>query len=303
METSAANAGPMSAEPANALFAGGHGRSLLALTWRQFRTNRGALAGLTVLLLLVLLAFCAPLAAPYDPTAPSTLHLRPPQSAHLMGTDVFGRDILARVIWGSRISLVIGLVSVSIAAGCGMVLGLLAGFYRGAPDAVIMMMMDIMLAFPGILLALSIIAMLGPSLRNVMIAVGISSVPVYTRVVRGGVLSARESAYIEAARVIGCRNRRVMFLHLLPNVITPVIVLSTLSVATAILTAAGLSFLGLGAQPPTPEWGAMVSDGRQYLRTAWWVSTGPGLIIMLTVLAINQVGDGLRDALDPRLRL
>lgn len=278
------------------------GRSLGTLAWGQFRKKRGALAGLAVITVFIVIALAAPLLAPYDPTAASSQTLKPPTGAHVMGTDILGRDIFSRVVWGSRISLAVGLVSVLIGASIGIVLGLVAGYYGGKADAMISMAMDILLAFPGILLALSIIAVLGPNLQDVMIAVGLSAVPVYTRLVRGSVLSAREAAYIEASRVVGCRNSTIMFRHLLPNVIAPVIVLSTLSIASAILTAAGLSFLGLGTRPPTPEWGAMVSDGRQYLRTAWWVSTWPGLVIMLTVLAINQLGDGLRDALDPRLR-
>lgn len=285
-----------------ALAARAKGRSLSTLAWGQFRKKRGALAGLAVITLFIVVAFAAPLLAPYDPTAASSQTLKPPTGTHVMGTDILGRDIFSRVIWGSRISLAVGLVSVLIGASIGIVLGLVSGYYGGKADAMISMAMDILLAFPGILLALSIIAVLGPNLQNVMIAVGLSAVPVYTRLVRGSVLSAREAAYIEASRVVGCRNHTIMFRHLLPNVVAPVIVLSTLSIASAILTAAGLSFLGLGTRPPTPEWGAMVSDGRQYLRTAWWVSTWPGLVIMLTVLAINQLGDGLRDALDPRLR-
>lgn len=278
-----------------ALAARAKGQSLGTLAWGQFRKKRGALAGLAVITVFIVIALAAPLLAPYDPTAASSQTLKPPTGAHVMGTDILGRDIFSRVVWGSRISLAVGLVSVLIGASIGIVLGLVAGYYGGKADAMISMAMDI-------LLALSIIAVLGPNLQDVMIAVGLSAVPVYTRLVRGSVLSAREAAYIEASRVVGCRNSTIMFRHLLPNVIAPVIVLSTLSIASAILTAAGLSFLGLGTRPPTPEWGAMVSDGRQYLRTAWWVSTWPGLVIMLTVLAINQLGDGLRDALDPRLR-
>lgn len=281
----------------------GGGRSLRALAWRQFRRNRGAVAGLVVMLVLIAVALGAPFVAPYDPLAPSELRLEPPQPGLWMGTDVFGRDIFSRVIWGARLSLAVGIISVAIGATLGTLFGLLSGYYRGLTDSAISMGMDVLLAFPGILLALSIIAVLGPNLQNVMIAVGLSAVPVYTRLVRGSVLSVRENQFVEAARVIGCSGGRIMLRHILPNITAPVIVLSTLSIAAAILTAAGLSFLGLGVRPPTPEWGSMVSDGRQYLRTAWWISTGPGLVIMLTVLAINQVGDGLRDALDPRLRV
>jgi peptide/nickel transport system permease protein len=264
--------------------------------------NRGAIGGLIVIGLLVLLAIIAPVVAPYDERAIAGKSLSPPSSATLMGTDVLGRDILSRVLMGARISLTIGFISTAIGVIIGVVLGLIGGFYGRKVDIAVTMFVDTMLAFPGILLAIAIVSVLGPSLRNAMIAVGIGSFPGYARLVRGQVLSAKEHEYVEAARVVGASNRRLMFKHVLPNVIAPVIVLSTLRVGTAILTAAGLSFLGLGAQPPTPEWGAMVNDGRSYLRVAWWITTFPGVAIMLTVLAINQLGDGLRDALDPRGR-
>ena len=194
------------------------------------------------------------------------------------------------------------MISVGISLGCGLALGLLAGFSGGWRDMLIMRAMDVLLACPGLLLALAIIAVLGPGLSNVMVAVGLSHVPQYTRVVRSSVLSTTSSPYVDAARALGCRDARLMLGHVLPNALTPVIVVATLGVATAILVAAGLSFLGLGAQPPTPEWGAMVSSGREYLRNGWWVSTAPGLMILLTVLAINLLGDGLREALDPMLK-
>jgi peptide/nickel transport system permease protein len=206
------------------------------------------------------------------------------------------------VLFGAQLSLRIGLISVGIASACGIVLGLLAGFYGSWPSGLILRLMDVLLAFPGILLALGIVAILGPSLTNLMIAVGISNIPHYTRVVRASVLSIRTSVFVEAARVIGCGDGRIMFLHILPNVVASLIVMATLGVASAILTGAGLSFLGLGVQPPSPEWGAMLSGGRDHLRNSWWITTFPGLAIMLTVLAINLLGDGLRDALDPRLK-
>jgi peptide/nickel transport system permease protein len=215
---------------------------------------------------------------------------------------VLGRDVFSRIMLGTRISLSVGVLSVAIGASVGLVLGLVAGYYLGKVDAAVIMFVDTLLAFPGILLAIAIVAVLGPGLTNVMIAVGISAIPAYTRLVRGSVLTAREQEYVTASQVTGCGPRRMMFLHIMPNILTPVIVLATLDIPTAILSAAGLSFLGLGAQPPSPEWGAMVSDGRQYLRVAWWLTACPGVAIMLTVLAINQFGDGLRDALDPRLR-
>ncbi|HET8629725.1 MAG TPA: ABC transporter permease [Thermomicrobiales bacterium] len=271
---------------------------------RAFRRNPGAVAGLVVLLVLLALALLAPVLAPYDPIqiSPADL-LGPPSGQHWFGTDEYGRDILSRVLLGSRLTLCVGLVSVAISAVCGSVLGLLAGYYGGLTDTVIMRLIDVKLAFPSILLAMGIVAVLGPSLTNLMIAVGIGGIATYTRVVRASVLSAKEYLYVLAARAAGCTDRRIMFVHLLPNVLAPVIVLSALSVAGAILAASGLSFIGLGAQPPSPEWGAMLNDGQNYLRDAWWMTTFPGLAIMITVMAVNRLGDGLRDALDPRLRL
>ena len=272
------------------------------IVFRQLVRNKGAMLGLAGLLILILVAIAAPVIAPYNPVKQSRDSLFPPSSKYLMGTDVFGRDILSRVIYGSRISLRIGLLSVGLGLSIGLTFGLIGGFYGGRIDAFLTMAIDAMLAMPGILLALAIVAVLGPSLTNVMIAVGISSAPRYARLVRGSVLSAREQDYVDAARVVGCPNNRIITRHILPNVLGPVLVLATLSIPTAILSAAGLSFLGLGAQPPTPEWGLMVSEGRKFLRSAWWVATMPGLVIMFTVLTINVFGDGLRDAIDPRLR-
>lgn len=270
---------------------------------RRLARNRGALAGATVLLVLVGLAVLSDVIVPYDPTRiVAADRLRPPELGHPFGTDAFGRDVLVRIIHGSRISLQLGTISVVIGAGLGVTIGLVSGYYAGWIDRILMRGIDVMLAFPGILLALVIVAVLGPDLNNVMIAVGLSAMPHYTRVVRGSVLAARDLQYVEAARVVGCRDRAVMFRHILPNVLAPVIVLATLGVASAIIAGAALSFLGLGAKPPTPEWGAMLSEGRAYLRTAPWITTFPGAAIMVTVLAINLLGDGLRDALDPRMR-
>jgi peptide/nickel transport system permease protein len=232
-----------------------------------------------------------------------TAIMAPPSPDHWFGTDQYGRDILSRVLYGARLSLQTGLVAVAIAATTGSLLGLAAGYYGNLTDSIIMRMVDVMLAFPGILLAMAIVAVLGPSLINVMIAVGIGATPTYARVVRSSVLSAKELPYVLAARSIGTSNARQMFVHILPNTLSPIIVLSSLSIAAAILAASGLSFIGLGAQPPTPEWGAMLNQGRTYLREAWWMTTFPGLAIMVTVMSINMIGDGLRDALDPRLRL
>jgi peptide/nickel transport system permease protein len=211
--------------------------------------------------------------------------------------------VFSRVLYGARISLLVGFISVSIAVVAGTVMGLTSGYYGRWVDTTIMRFVDIMLAFPGILLALALVSILGPSLRNLMIAVGISSVPAYARLVRGSVLSAKENVYVDAARVVGCTDATIMRRHVLPNVVAPVIVLSTLGIAAAILWAAALSFRGLGSQPPTPEWGRMLAEGRNYLREQWWIATFPGLAIMITVLAMNLLGDGLRDVLDPRQQI
>ena len=278
-------------------------RSLWGDAGRRLSRNRAALGAGIFVVVVVLTAIAAPLLAPYDPikVSPSEA-LRPPSPQHLFGTDQLGRDIFSRVLHGGQLSLRIGLISVGIASAAGIILGLLAGFYGGWWSAGILRLMDVLLAFPGILLALGIVAILGPSLTNLMIAVGISNIPHYTRLVRASVLSIRSSPYVDAARVIGCDDPRIMFVHILPNTLASLIVMATLGVAGAILTGAGLSFLGLGVQPPTPEWGAMLSGGRDHLRNSWWITTFPGLAIMLTVLAMNLLGDGLRDALDPRLK-
>ena len=269
---------------------------------RLFR-HRGAMIGLVIVALLALMALLANVIAPYDPNAIAPLTtLKAPSGAHPFGTDQFGRDILSRIIHGTRLSFQVGSIAVTIALVGGVVLGMLSGYYGRWVDAAISMLIDIMLAFPGILLALAIVAILGPSLVNLMVAVGISAVPSYTRLVRGAVLATKSQTYVEAARVVGVSDSTIMFKHILPNVLAPVIVLATLGVGGAILTGAALSFLGLGAKPPTPEWGAMLSAGRNYLALAWWITLFPGLAIMLIVLAINMLGDGLRDALDPRLK-
>ena len=270
---------------------------------RRLLRNKSAVVGLTVLLALVLVAIFAPYIVPYDP-----LKIEPgqallsPSPDHLFGTDQFGRDVFSRVVAGTYISLAVGLISVGIAVIFGVTIGLVSGYYGGKVDNFLMRLIDVMLAFPGILLALAIVSMLGPSLANLMVAVGVSSIPTYARLTRGSVLSAREELYVDAARSIGVRNRTILGRHLLPNVVAPIIVTATLGVGAAILWAAALSFLGLGSQPPTPEWGRMLSEGRQYLRDQWWISTFPGLAIMITVLASNLLGDGLRDTLDPRLK-
>ena len=259
--------------------------------------------GLGILAALAVLALGAPWWSPGDPirTAPRQA-LEPPGGRHPLGTDQFGRDVASRVVYGARISLTVGLVAVSIAVLLGAPLGLVSGFYGGRLDAFVMRVMDVMLAFPGILLALAIVSVLTPGLANVMIAVGLAAVPTYARLMRATALSAREFLYVEAARAIGARDLFILARYILPNVVAPLIVTATLGLGAAILSAAALSFLGLGSQPPTPEWGRMLSEGRDYLREAWWISTFPGLAIMVTVLAMNLLGDGLRDVLDPRLK-
>jgi peptide/nickel transport system permease protein len=270
---------------------------------RTWLRNRGAALGAVVLIVLVGVAVAAPLLVSYDPIEQNLrARLEPPGPAHPMGTDNFGRDILSRVVYGTRISLRIGFISVGIATLVGLALGLPAGYYGGRIEAIIMRLMDVMLAFPGILLALIVISLLGSSLTNVMIAVGVGSIPPFTRLVRSSVLSARGNLYVEAARVVGCRDLRILLRHILPNMLAPLVVFATLGVASAILSGAALSFLGLGVQPPEPEWGGMLADGRGYLRGYWWMATFPGLAIMLSTLAINMLGDGLRDVMDPRLR-
>lgn len=270
---------------------------------RGLLKNSGAVIGLVILTLLIVAAILAPVLAPFDPIAINPpARLQPPSQEHLLGTDPFGRDLFTRVLYGARISLPVGIIAVVISGTAGIALGLISGYYGRVLDGVIMRLIDIMLAFPGIMLALIVVAVLGPNLQNVMIAVGIGGIPRYTRLVRGSVLAARELVYVEAARVVGASDKRILVLHILPNVLAPVVVLSTISVGTAILAAAGLSFLGLGAQPPTPEWGSMLADGRQFLSSDPWVTSAPGIAIMLTVLSVNLFGDGLRDVLDPRLR-
>jgi len=279
-------------------------RSPWAVAIGRLGRSRVALAGLAVLLLMGLLALLAPWIAPYDPLAIDLpTQLQPPGPGHWLGTDLLGRDILSRWLYGGRATLVTALAAVAISAVLGVSLGLVSGFYGGPVDSCIMRFVDMLLAFPRILLALTVVALLGVGLGNVMVAVGIAGISGYARIVRGVVLSAREQPYVEAARLVGCGNGRILVRHVLPNVLAPVIVLATVDIAHALLSASSLSFLGLGAQPPTPEWGLMLNEGRAYLRVAPWVTTMPGLTIMLAVLSVNVFGDGLRDALDPRLRL
>lgn len=268
---------------------------------RGFLRNPGAVVGGVVLLALVLTALLAPFIAPHDPYDIFPDRLVAPSAQYPLGTDALGRCVLSRLIYGGRISLQVGLTSVGIAAVIGTTLGLIAGYVEGHVDNVIMRFMDVLLAFPGLLLAITIVAVLGPSLFNLMIAIGIATVPQYTRLVRGSTLSVKQEEYILACQAQGASSFRVVFRHVLPNIASPIIVLATLGVASAILSAAALSFIGLGPSPPTAEWGSMLSGARNYIRRAWWLVTFPGLAIILSVLAINMIGDGLRDALDPQL--
>lgn len=271
--------------------------------WRRLLQSKIGIAGLGIIIFLIIVAALAPVIAPYDPFEQDILaRYKAPSADHFLGTDEMGRDILSRIIYGSRISLQVGLVSVALALILGVGFGLLAGYYGGKIDMVIMRFMDIMLAFPSILLAIGIVAILGPQLKNAMLAIGIINVPRFARIVRSSVLSIKESEYISAARALGAGDLRIVFKHLLPNAMAPLIVQTTLSIATAILEAAALSFLGLGAQPPSPEWGAMLSDARSSLQKAPWVATFPGLAIIFGVLGFNLLGDGLRDALDPKMK-
>jgi len=270
---------------------------------RQFRQSRAAVVGLVLTGLFVVTALLAPLVAPYDPTA-FTLgqQLRPPSSANLLGTDELGRDILSRVLWGARITLLITLGAVLVSLVVGTTLGVLAGFRGGWSDTLIMRVMDVLLAMPGFLLAIAIIAALGAGTFNVVVAVGIFSIPAFARVARGSTLSVKQQDYVLAARALGAPDGGIMVRHVLPNVAPPLVVQTTLRLATAILTASGLSFLGLGPQPPTPEWGAMLSTGRNYITSSPQLATIPGLAILLVAVGFNLLGDGLRDALDPRLK-
>ena len=271
--------------------------------------NKTGVAGLVIITVFVFLALFAPLISPHNPLENALYdQLIPPMwedggsGKNILGTDDLGRDMLSRLIFGARVSLIVGLVSVGIALILGTFFGAIAGYFGGWLDNVIMRIMDIILAFPGILLAIVIVAYLGPGLRNAMMAIGVISIPRFARIVRASVLEENEKDYVLAARAVGARNRRILFNTVLPNCMAPIIVQASLGFGSAILDAAGLSFLGLGAQPPIPEWGAMIAMGRSMILRAWWVMTFPGIAILFGVLGFNLLGDGLRDALDPRLR-
>jgi glutathione transport system permease protein len=271
--------------------------------WRRFRRKRVAVVSGCALLLLILTAVSAPWIAPYRPAAPDYDNvLAGPSLRHLCGTDTFGRDIFSRILWGGRISLTVGFVSVALGGLVGMALGLAAGFFGGVTDSLIMRVVDVLLAFPGILLAIGVVALLGPGIDNDIYAIATFSVPVFARLVRGSTLALKQMLYVQAARSIGVRATVLMLRHILPGTLPSVIVYCSLRIGTSILTAAALSFIGLGAPPPSPEWGAMLAEGRSYLGVADQIMLFPGLAIFITVLAFNLLGDGLRDALDQRLR-
>lgn len=280
-------------------------RSSLSLdAIRRLLRDKLAIVGLVIMVSFVLTAVLAPLLAPYDPIVQKLVERRtPPSSQHPLGLDDLGRDILSRIIYGSQKSLQVGVLSVGLAIFLGALIGAISGYLGGWADSLVMRLMDIMLAFPALLLAIAIVTILGPGLINMLYAIGIVSIPAYARIVRASVLSIKAQDYILAARSLGASPLRILFRHVLPNCLTPLIVQGTLGIGTAILDSAGLSFLGLGAQPPTPEWGAMLGQGRYAVFSAPHIVLFPGIAIMLTVLGFNLLGDGLRDALDPRLRL
>ena len=270
---------------------------------KQLLRNRRAVVGGIVLLIIVFMAILAPYVTTHDPVKQNIRNqLQPPSREHFFGTDQFGRDIYSRVIYGARLSLRVGFLAISFALVVGCFLGLVSGYYGGWLDMIVMRVIDILLALPGFLLALSIVAALGPGLENVIMAIGVSYIPSFARMMRSAVLATRELDYVDAAQALGASDWRIIFQHILPNSISPIIVLTTLSMAGAILSPAGLSFLGRGAQPPTPEWGSMIATARPFIRVSHWAVTVPGLAIFITVMCLNLVGDGLRDALDPRLK-
>jgi len=274
-----------------------------ALSWRRLVRSPNLIAGAVVLIVVIGAAAFANVIAPYSPINQSFLNqLKPPSPAHFFGTDEFGRDVFSRVLYGARIALRIGVVADGIAATVGIVLGVVSGYFGGWADTALMRTVDVMLAFPYLLLAMIVVAILGPSLTNAMIAIGIVYTPQFARLVRSAVLAIREEEYVSAAGALGSGTLRVLARHIFPNILSPIIVMATLTIGFTIVETAGLSFLGLGASPPTPEWGSMLATGRSYMLTAPWIATFPGLAILVTVVGFNLIGDGLRDLLDPRLR-
>ncbi len=278
-------------------------KSQSAEIWRRFRRNKSAVVGLIMLIILISLAIFSPIIATHDPLEQNLLNrLKAPTKEHILGTDELGRDVFSRIVYGSRISISVGLIAVGIAFLLGSSLGSIGGFFGGRIDNIIMRIMDIFMAIPQILLAIAIVSALGPGLQNMMVAIGISTMPRYCRVMRGAVLSVREQEFIEASRATGASDFYIITQHIIPNSMAPMIIQISMSVGTAILSCASLSFLGLGIVPPTPEWGSMLSTGRDFLRHSPHVCTFPGIAIMFAIYAMNLIGDGLRDALDPKLK-
>ena len=279
-------------------------RGRAAVAWRRLSRNSLSLAALAAILLIIVLALAAPVVAPWDPDAPSAEDvLQPPGWRHWLGTDVYGRDQLSRIVWAARVDLLVALAATAMALATGSVLGALAGYRGGLVDQLVMRVVDTIMAFPAFILAMGITAAAGNATANVVLAIAITHMPIYTRLIRSEMLRVREMEYAEAARTVGNRQRRIIFYHLLPNCFPPVIVQATLAMGFAILTVAALSFIGLGIQPPQSEWGAMTAEGAGYIVSGeWWIFLFPGLAIMATVLAFNLVGDALRDLLDPRMR-
>ncbi len=272
-------------------------------TLKRLLRSPSARVGLGIVVLLVLVGILAPLLTPFDPSHQDLrMVLRPPTWSHPLGTDQLGRDILTRLLFGARLTLVIGAFAVAVGMALGVPLGVVSGFFRGATDMVVQRIIDLMLSFTSFLLALALVSLLGVGLVNVIVAVGVSTVPRFARLVRGSVLAIRETVYVEASQALGVPVRRILWRHVLPNAMAPVIIQATLTMGATILTAAGLGFLGLGVQPPTAEWGAMLGEGRNYIFSSPYVTTFPGLAIFLAVIGFNLLGDGLRDALDPQLR-
>ncbi len=271
--------------------------------WRRFRQNKNAMVGMCIFLVLVSFALFAEFIAPYDPIEQDLLNImQTPSRQHILGTDELGRDIFSRIVYGSRISMTVGLIAVGIAFVAGSALGVICGYYGGILDNVIMRFVDILMSIPAILLNISIVAALGTGLQNVMIAIGISNVPRFCRIIRASVMSLREQEFVEASRAAGAKDLYIVMRHIIPNCLAPLIIQATVSIGSSILQCASLSFIGLGIVPPTPEWGAMLSTGRDFLRKAPHLTTFPGLAIMAAVYAMNLMGDGLRDALDPKLK-
>lgn len=271
--------------------------------WRMLLRNPIGSIGAAIVLLTILAAVLAPLLAPFDPADQQATRLLGPSREHVFGTDELGRDTLSRIIYGARVSLQVGIIAVFVSLLLGGLLGILSGFFGGVVDNIIMRFVDILFAFPGLILAIVIAGLLGPSSRNAMIAIGVIYAPAFARVIRGSVLSVQNEAYIEAAQVAGASNGRLIRHHILPNILAPLIVMVTVYLSSAILAEAGLSFLGLGAQPPEPSWGGMLNAARTYMEINPWMAIAPGLAIMIVVLGLNFLGDGLRDILDPRLRI